>query len=150
MNEFEAVVRLLDVLGVKAIFAPLFAIIILLVLMKKYLFNGFSVFLKDTIKEWLQNEKDRVKNDVEHKEKIADVKEQVEIVAEAMWDNRRALDDRMGYLEKLLQEHVIETRNLILILKKRTDMVNNEESVKVDTQYFRQGGHTNGTSQANP
>lgn len=136
MNEFEAVGKLLDYLGVKPIIGPLLAIIALLFLIKKYLFNGFSSFLKDSIKEWLADQREKTKAEVSIWEKLKDIDEKFASMQDAMWDNRRYMETQYRTSEELTRQHIAETHNLILLLKKKTDQVN-ESNPLIDTQYFK-------------
>lgn len=125
MNEFSEVSHLLEALGVKSIFAPLLSIIILLFLVKKYLFNGFSTFAKESIKDWLDYQREKIKADVSILETLKDIDEQL-----------KEVQNKAETCEDLTRQHIAETHSLILILKKKTDKVD-EEFNKVDTQYFK-------------
>lgn len=144
VNDFAEIIKLLDSLGVKAIFAPIIAILTLLFLAKKYIFAGMAAFAKTAITEWLSDQKEKIKAELSIWEKLNDLDERFKIMQEALWDSRRYLEAQTQSNNEMMRQHVAETRTLILILKKKTDAV--DETVQIDTQFFRQGGQDGNTS----
>jgi len=135
MNDFAEIARLLDSLGVKSLFAPILSIIVLLFLIKRYLFNGFTGFVKESVKEWLADQREEIKVAVVIQEKLIDLNEKLTTMQEGLWENRRYLENQNQIGEEMMRQHIAETRSLILILKKKTDKI--DEDYKIDTQYFK-------------
>jgi hypothetical protein len=139
MNEFAEAIKILKDLGVIQIFSIPLAFLIFAFLFKKFLINGsmgkVGVFLKDVILDYMSSEKERIKVQASVEHSLEELCHKFDEIAEAMWDNRRLIDEQIKVLELALQTHTIETHNLLLLLKKQ-DGVNSMPLV--ETQYFKQ------------
>ena len=138
MSEFEAATKLFQSLGISQLFAPLISIIILLFLIKKYLFsNGVSKFLKSSVEDYLGVQREKITLELQVKERLDNLVEKSTSIENSMIESRRYQEQQIGNLEDIIRDHAAETKNLLFLLRKRTDKVEKDELQKIDTQYFK-------------
>lgn len=132
MNDFSQAIQILKDLGVIQIFSIPFAFLVFLYLFKKFVFNGagenvakIGAFFNTLITELMNNEKDRIKTQMA-------IQQTLEDLCQKFQETPREL----ASLEKALREHIAETRNLLLLLKQRSDPIK-IALADVDTQYLK-------------
>lgn len=121
------------------IFAGIFAIMFLF---KKYLLDGFGTFFRKSITSWLDDQQKKIDLEYEIKDTLKDLAVAFHGIKDGILENKNAMENRTKYLEAMLQEHVAETRNFLLLIKKReSDFVNNDQIdlSQINPQYFQEG-----------
>ena len=112
MNEFESISNLFDALGVKAVFAPLLAIIFLLFLAKKYVFAGWGDLIRTVIENVFQREKDLVRIQTEVAGSLEAIVKQLEALTKKVSDDIRESNERIRALEFAMSDYLDEFRTL--------------------------------------
>lgn len=145
MTDVLETIKVLKDLGILQFFTIPLGFLVFLFLFKKLIFNGsgktlekIGVFIRQMVVEFLANEKERIKNQTGIDNKLTDLCQKFDQIVEGFFDTRRLFDERIRYFENALRDHVVETRNLLLILKEKTDQMPEEGANLINPQYLKQ------------
>jgi hypothetical protein len=143
MTDFTQAIQILRDLGVIQIFSIPLAFLVFLFLFKKSMLNGtgatisgIGAFLKDIIVDLLSQEKERIKTQTEIQATLQELCQKFDSIAVGMIDSKSNLTEKILNLGEDLREHIIESRSLLLLLKKKSEPIQATLD-KVDTQYFK-------------
>lgn len=121
MQGWTDTIKFLNDIGLLPLVLLLLAIpvgmLLVLIIMKRYLFGKFSVTA--AWEGWLADQKARTQIEVKLEERLDELVEQIKQILAANWDTRRYFDD---VLERSKADHttiITHLENLLLLAKKR-------------------------------
>jgi len=148
MPEFEAIGKLMEELGISALFTPLLATIIIFYLLRKYVLAGAGEFLRSITAEYLKQQHERIAIETKIDLRLSELSVSIDrfvaqiIVNEKRYADliesiKRDLSDRLsvmgvdiGELRDALIEHEAKVDSRPCIMQGR-------EKYQIDTETFR-------------
>lgn len=125
--------QILTELGISGVFKNVFSLGLFMILLKKYLFNGFGEFLKNTIAEWLKNERERIISQTHLSDCLHNVELTITKIADSQIADRQNYTQMIAMLtrsieEKLQLSHlnrqlIVQNRKSLQFLKKKIQTI---------------------------
>lgn len=151
MQEFEAIGKVLEGLGISGLFAPLFATLAIFYLLRKYVLAGTGVFLKDITNQYLRQNNERIALETKIDIRLGDLTDTLEKFTAQLMDIekrnsdritqiRTELSERITTLEVVLSDKVFSELNEIKdgLVSHYNDVASTKQRMAImDTQEFR-------------
>ncbi len=120
-NELTSLIEVIQSLKLPEMASQVVYVGIILMLLKRYFFNGFIVFIKDAITRWLEQEQERIASQCETTHSLGHVIKTIDDMVRLMSADRTHYDQSIAEMKSSINGIHGKIEGLMLFIPKRED-----------------------------